>query len=114
MAVLNFARGRAAGLSRGPILVNRAIGVNHKQSRLRTALEVGGTLLVLMLIAVGILALRLALVLAHGVCTEKANRYELASANLPRRLGDMERARPVATPCGASSEPVGEHRVRPP
>jgi hypothetical protein len=33
---------------------------------LRTAVEIGGTLLALMLIALGVLALRFVLVLAHG------------------------------------------------
>jgi len=49
--------------------MNRAIVTDKQQSssRLRMALEVGGTLLILMLIAVGILALRFLLVLAHGI-----------------------------------------------
>jgi len=46
---------------------NRAIGPDRQQRRSRNAVEIGWTLLVLMLIALGILALRFVLVLAHGI-----------------------------------------------
>ena len=69
MASLDFASGRVAGLLHAPGPPSRVIATDKQQttSRLRMALEVGGTMLILMLIAVGILALRFALVLAHGV-----------------------------------------------
>jgi hypothetical protein len=62
MAVLDFARGRAAS----PSPANRAIGASRQQRPLRIAVGVGETLVVLTLIALGVLALRFALVLAHG------------------------------------------------
>ena len=69
MASLDVASDRVASLSHAASPANRAIASDKQQtgSRLRMALEVGGTLLILMLIAVGILALRFLLVLAHGV-----------------------------------------------
>jgi len=46
---------------------NRAIGAHRQRRRPGMAVEIGWTLLVLMLIAIGILALRFVLVVAHGV-----------------------------------------------
>jgi hypothetical protein len=66
MAVLDFARGPAARASQAPTPADRAIGAARHPRRLRIAVEIGGTLLVLMLIALAVLALRLVLVLAHG------------------------------------------------
>jgi hypothetical protein len=66
MAVQDFARGRAACPSQALTPANRAIGTDRQSRRLRIAVEIGGTLLVLMLIALGVLALRFGLVLAHG------------------------------------------------
>jgi hypothetical protein len=65
MAVLDFARGRAACPSQ-PSPANLAIGSARRPRPLRIAVEVGETLAVLTLIALGVLALRFALVLAHG------------------------------------------------
>jgi hypothetical protein len=69
MASLDVASGRIAGLSQAPGPANRVIATDKQQTtcRLRIALEVGGTLLVLMLMAISILALRFVLVLAHGI-----------------------------------------------
>jgi hypothetical protein len=69
MASLEFARRRTrpAGPSLGPSLPNRAVGVGRQQSRGEIAVEVGKTMLILMLIALGIVALRYVLVLAYGV-----------------------------------------------
>jgi hypothetical protein len=66
MAVLDCARARAAGASQTPTLANRVSDSSRPPRRLRIAVEIGGTLLVLMLIALGVLALRFVLVLAHG------------------------------------------------
>jgi len=66
MAVLDCARARAAGASQTPTPANRVSGSSRPPRRLRTAVEIGGTLLALMLIAFGVLALRFVLVLAHG------------------------------------------------
>jgi hypothetical protein len=66
MAVQDFARGRAAWPSQPPSPANRAIGSSRQPRPLRIAVEIGGTLFALMLIALGVLALRFALVLAHG------------------------------------------------
>ena len=65
MALLNFVGGRAEPQSytlRRPRAVNSRVGTSR-----RTVLEVIGTFLVLIGISVGVLALRLALVLIHGV-----------------------------------------------
>jgi hypothetical protein len=67
MAVLDFARGRVACLSQSSRPANRANGADRQSTRVRIAIEIGQTLLVLMLIALGVLALRFGLVLAHGV-----------------------------------------------
>jgi len=67
MAVLDFARGRAARPSQALGSANRAVSPNRRQSRLHVAAEVGGSLLVLILIAVGIFALQYVLVVARGV-----------------------------------------------
>ena len=66
MAVLDFPRDRAACASRALTPATRAIGASRRRKRSWIAVEIGGTLLVLMLIALGVLALRLVLVLAHG------------------------------------------------
>jgi hypothetical protein len=68
MALLDFGIGRVARLSRAPGAINRATALDeHRSTWQRTALELAGTFLVLTGIAVGILTLRLALVLMHGV-----------------------------------------------
>jgi hypothetical protein len=66
MAILDVARGQAAGPSQSASAANRATG-DRQARRFRSAVEIGGTLVALMLIAVGVLALRFILVLAHGV-----------------------------------------------
>jgi hypothetical protein len=67
MALLDFDRSRITRLSRAPQRVDRVTAVEkHHSTWQRTAVEVAGTFLVLMGIAVGILALRFALVLMHG------------------------------------------------
>ena len=67
MALLDFARRRHAGLSDAQRLPDRATGVGRQQSRGEIAVEVGKTMLILVLIALGIVALRYVLVLAYGV-----------------------------------------------
>ena len=68
MALLEFDRSWGRRLSVAPNPVGRATAAKKDQSTWqRTALEMAGTLLVLMGIAVGVLALRFALVLMHGV-----------------------------------------------
>jgi hypothetical protein len=67
MTVVDLARGRAVGVSQAPSSENHAISASRQPGRSRIAVEIGGTLLVLMLIALGVLALRFVLVLAHGV-----------------------------------------------
>jgi hypothetical protein len=67
MALLEFARRRPAGLSQAQILPGQAIGANRQPSRIEVAAEVGRTMLILILIAVGIVALRYVLVLAHSL-----------------------------------------------
>lgn len=67
MTVVDLARGRAVGVSQAPSSANRAISASRQPGRSRIAVEIGGTLLMLMLIAFGVLALRFVLVLAHGV-----------------------------------------------
>ena len=67
MALLDFSRRRPVGLSHAQRASNRAIGVGRQQSRLDIAIEVGKTMLILMLVALGIVALRCVLILAYGV-----------------------------------------------
>ncbi len=67
MAVSDFARGRVAYRPQTASPANRGIGTFRQQRRSRNAVEIGWTLLVLMLIALGVLALRFVLVLAHSV-----------------------------------------------
>ena len=67
MAVSDFARGRVACQPQTTSSADRAVGPYRQQRRSRNAVEIGWTLLVLMLIAFGVLALRFVLVLAHGV-----------------------------------------------
>jgi hypothetical protein len=67
MALLDLTKPRPAGLSQAQPLPNRAVGANRQQSRGEIAVEVGKTMLILMLVALGIVALRYVLVLAHGV-----------------------------------------------
>jgi hypothetical protein len=67
MALLDLAKRRRAGLSHARRLPNRAVGTNRQQSRGEIAVEVGKTMLILMLVALGIVALRYVLVLAYGV-----------------------------------------------
>jgi hypothetical protein len=66
MAVLDLATRGAACPSQSPSPANRATRASRERKRSRIAAEIGGTLLVLMLIAVGVLALRFGLVLANG------------------------------------------------
>jgi hypothetical protein len=64
MALLDFDKSR---ITRAPNLVDRVTAMEKRQNTWqRTAIEVAGAFLVLMAIAVGILALRFALVLMHG------------------------------------------------
>ena len=64
MALLDFDKSR---ITRARNPVDRAAAMEKRQSTWqRTAIEVAGAFLVLMAIAVGILALRFALVLMHG------------------------------------------------
>jgi hypothetical protein len=65
MAVLDCARARTVGASQTPKLADRVSGSSRPPKRLRIAVEAGRTLLMLMLIALGVLALRFGLVLAH-------------------------------------------------
>ena len=67
MAVSDFARGRVACQPQTASSADRAVGPYRQQRRSRNAVEIGWTLLVLMLIALGVLALRFVLVLAHGI-----------------------------------------------
>jgi hypothetical protein len=67
MALLDFASRRAAGLSNAQHPPTRAVGTSRQQSRVEAAVEVGKTMLILMLVALGIVALRYALVVAYGV-----------------------------------------------
>jgi hypothetical protein len=65
MALLDFGRSHVARLQGHPPPSN---AVEARQSTWqRTALEVAGTFLVLMVIGIGILTLRFVLVLMHGV-----------------------------------------------
>ena len=68
MAVLEFRsrRSRAAALSHAPRHPNRDTGGRRPQSRVEAGVEVGKTMLILMLIALGVVALRYVLVLAYG------------------------------------------------
>ena len=67
MALLDFARRRPAGLSHAPSRSDRAAGVGRQQSRIEIVVEIGRTMLILMLIALSIVALRYVLVVAHSV-----------------------------------------------
>ncbi len=67
MALLDFGRSGVGRLSKVPNPVSRATLGERQQGTWRSALEVAGVFLVLMGIAVGILMLRFALVLSHGV-----------------------------------------------
>jgi hypothetical protein len=67
MAFINFAPTRAAESSQASRSVNNASSVRHQGTWRRTALEAVGTFLILAGIAIGILALRFALVLVHGI-----------------------------------------------
>ncbi len=68
MAALDFAKVGAGRLSQPPNTHDRSrTAREHQSTWQRTALEIAGTFLVLMGIAVGILSLRLVLVLTHGV-----------------------------------------------
>ena len=58
MALLDFARRRPAGLLHRPSLSDRAAGVGRQQSRVEIAVEIGKTMLILVLIALSIVALR--------------------------------------------------------
>jgi hypothetical protein len=65
MALLDFGRSHVARLQGHP---PPSTAVEARQSTWqRTALEVAGTFLVLMVIGIGILTLRFVLVLMHGV-----------------------------------------------
>lgn len=68
MALLDVGRSRVACLPKAPTSVNRATATEERQRTWqRTALEIAGTFLILMGIVVGVLTLRLALVLMHGI-----------------------------------------------
>jgi hypothetical protein len=59
-------RARAAALSSEESQSNRLPGIHRKQTGLENAREVATTMLILVLIAFGIVALRYLLVLAYG------------------------------------------------
>jgi hypothetical protein len=66
MALMDLAKGRVEHLSGGPRPASRTKATREYQCTWqRAALEVAGTFLVLMGIAIGILTLRFALVLFH-------------------------------------------------
>jgi hypothetical protein len=68
MVLLDVDRSRVTRLSKAPISVNGTTATDERQRTWqRTALEIAGTFLVLMGIAVGVVTLRLALVLMHGI-----------------------------------------------
>ena len=67
MALMNLAATRVAVSSPPRGSVNRATTTQHHRTWYRAALEAVGTFFVLAGIAVGILTLRFALVLIHGV-----------------------------------------------
>ena len=69
MALLEYTsrRTRAAVLSSEESQPNRLAGVRRKQTGLENVREVATTMLILVLIAFGIVALRYLLVLAYGV-----------------------------------------------
>ena len=67
MARLDFARRRPSGFSHSPAVPDCPVLASPQQSRVEIAVEVGRTMLILMLIALFIVALRYVLVLAHGV-----------------------------------------------
>lgn len=66
MAVLDFPTDRAACPSRTLTPATRLIEVSGRREGLRIVVEIGGTLVVFMLIALGVAALRFGLVLAHS------------------------------------------------
>ena len=66
MALLEFARRRPPAILDARPLPNRAVGGSRQQSRVEVAAEVGKTMLILMLIAFGIVALQYVLVFARG------------------------------------------------
>jgi hypothetical protein len=66
MAVLDFPNDRDLDALRAPTPDKRAIGTSRQPRRLRGAAGIGKTLLVLMPLALGVLAFRFVLVLAHG------------------------------------------------
>jgi hypothetical protein len=68
MALMDFDRSGVGRLSKAPSPASRTpLGKGQRSTWWRSALKVAGTLFVLMGIAIGILTLRLALVLSHGV-----------------------------------------------
>ena len=68
MALLDFGRSGVGRLSKAPNPASRTpLEKGQRGTWWRSALKVAGTLFVLMGIAIGILTLRLALVLSHGV-----------------------------------------------
>jgi hypothetical protein len=68
MALLDFGRSGVGRLSKAPSPASwTSLGKRQRSTWWRSALKVAGTLFVLMGIAIGILTLRLALVLSHGV-----------------------------------------------
>jgi len=67
MALMNLAANQVAVSSPPSGSVNRATATQHHRTWYRTTLEAVGTFFILAGIAVGILTLRFALVLIHGV-----------------------------------------------
>ncbi len=67
MALMNLAATQVAVSSPPGGSVNRATATQHHRTWYRTTLEAVGTFFILAGIAVGILTLRFALVLIHGV-----------------------------------------------
>jgi hypothetical protein len=66
MAALDFARGKPASTLQAPALANPARGAFRPLRGSQFAIQIGGTFLALLLIALGVLAFRFVLVLAHG------------------------------------------------
>ena len=68
MALLDFGRSGVGRLSKAPSQVSRTPPAERQRSTWRrSALEVAGTLFVLMGITLGVLTLRYVLVLSHGL-----------------------------------------------
>jgi hypothetical protein len=67
MAIMNFAPNRPAGFLQSPGMLEKQPPARRQNTLHRTVLEGAGTSFLLAGIAVGVLTLRFALVLIHGV-----------------------------------------------